>query len=133
MPRFGKTSTKRLEEAELDLQMILSEAIKHFDFSIVWTHRGMEAQNRAYKEGNSQKQWPTSKHNSLPSYAVDIVPYPEGYEASYAQFYEMATYVFAAAAILEVPIRWGGHWENYTQRGKMDRDWAHFEKIERVF
>jgi hypothetical protein len=27
------------------------------------------------------------------------------------------------------PIRWGGHWKNYTGRGFYDRDWAHFEKI----
>ena len=130
MPHFGKTSTKRLEEAELDLQMILNEAIKHFDFSIVWTHRGMEPQNKAHKEGKSQKRWPTSKHNSLPSYAVDIIPYPNGWESSYAEFYEMATYVFAAAATYGVPIRWGGHWKNYTGQGENDRDWAHFEKLE---
>jgi hypothetical protein len=42
---------------------------------------------------------------------------------------EMATYVFAAASKLGVPIRWGGHWKNYTGRGFYDRDWAHFEKI----
>jgi hypothetical protein len=51
------------------------------------------------------------------------------YDATYKQFFEMATYILAAAVKLGVPIRWGGHWKNYTGRGENDRDWAHFEKI----
>jgi hypothetical protein len=104
-------------------------AIKHIDFSIVWGHRDMEAQNLAYSTGSSRNRWPTSKHNVYPANAFDIVPYPAMYGATYKQFFEMATYVFAAASKLGVPIRWGGHWKNYTGRGFYDRDWAHFEKI----
>ena len=111
------------------MQMVLDEAIKHFDFSIVWTYRGMEEQSTAFNEGKSKKRWPTSKHNATPPLAFDIVPYPSGYESTYEEFFEMATYVLAAASLLGVPLKWGGHWENYTGKGKLDRDWAHFEKI----
>lgn len=109
--------------------MVLNEAIKHFDFAVVWGHRGEADQTRAFRAGLSRNPFPTSKHNSLPSKAFDIVPYPEGYEASYERFYEMATYVFAAASKLGVKIRWGGHWKNYTGKGDNDRDWAHFEEL----
>jgi len=129
MASFGKTSRKRRDEADEELQGVLNEAIKHVDFSIVWTHRGMEDQNKAYNDGKSEKRWPTSKHNSLPAIAFDIVPYPGGYDATYFEFFEMATYVLAAASSQGVPMRWGGHWKNYTGRGENDRDWAHFEKI----
>ncbi len=129
MASFGKTSRSRLADLDTELQLVLNEAIKDFDFSIVWTHRGMEAQNRAFNDGSSQKRWPTSKHNALPAMAFDIVPYPGGFESSYARFFEMATYVLAAAAKHGVPLRWGGHWKNYTGQGPNDRDWAHFEKI----
>jgi hypothetical protein len=90
---------------------------------------GGKAQNLAYSTGSSRNRWPTSKHNAYPSNAFDIVPYPAMYDATYKQFFEMATYILAAAVKLGVPIRWGGHWKNYTGRGENDRDWAHFEKI----
>lgn len=130
MPTFGRTSTQRLATLDAELQEILKEAIKHVDFSIVWGHRDMEAQNKAFAEGNSKLRWPTSKHNAFPSNAVDIVPYPGGYEARLERFYEMATYVLQAANYEGVPIRWGGHWKNYTGRGDLDRDWAHFELMD---
>lgn len=90
----------------------------------------MEEQNTAFKNGRSRNRWPTSKHNAFPSKAVDIVPFPGGYEASPEKFYELATYVLAAASEKGISLEWGGHWKNYTGKGDNDRDWAHFEKID---
>lgn len=129
MPSFGRKSKERRNTCERDLQEILDEAIQHFDFTIIWGHRDMAEQNKAFNEGNSRNRWPTSKHNAYPSQAFDIVPYPEGYEASYERFYAMATYIFAAAVRRGIRIEWGGHWKNYTGKGENDRDWAHFEKV----
>lgn len=39
-------------------------------------NRGEEAQTEAFENGYSKVQFPNSKHNSLPSMAVDSVPYP---------------------------------------------------------
>ncbi len=130
MPQFGKKSKERRDSVDMDLQEVLNEAIKYYDFSIVWGYRDMEAQNKAFAEGRSTRRWPTSRHNIFPALAFDVVPYPEGYEASYEQFYEMATYILAAASDFGVPLRWGGHWLNYTGKGHNDRDWAHFERID---
>lgn len=128
MPQFGKSSKQKLNTLDSRLQGVLNEAIKDIDFSIVWGHREMAEQNTAFNEGRSKLRWPTSKHNAYPSNAVDIVPYPEGFDASYERFYEMATYVLAAASSLGVRLEWGGHWKNYTGKGENDRDWAHFER-----
>lgn len=129
MPTFGQRSRKALDTCDDDIQMVLEGAIKHVDFSIIWGWRGMEEQNEAFNAGRSRNRWPTSKHNATPSIACDIVPYPGGYDASYKQFFEMATYILAVASELGVSLRWGGHWKNYTGQGEYDRDWAHFEKL----
>jgi hypothetical protein len=127
VPVLGRRSRGRLENVHPDLVRVLEEAIKSYDFAVIWGHRGMEDQNTAFSSGNSKNRWPTSKHNGLPSTAVDIVPYPGGYEASYEEFFEMATHVLGAASRLGVKVKWGGHWVNYTGKGHYDRDWAHFE------
>ena len=110
MPTFGENSTKNLKELDPDLQAVLEEAIKHYDFSIVCGHRGMEDQNQAFKDGFSKVRWPNSMHNKSPSLAADIIPYPSGY-SDIGEFFKMITYVYQAASELGIPIEWGGHWK----------------------
>lgn len=129
MPTFGTKSRQAVNTLDEDLKDLLNKAIEGVDFSVVWGHRDMEAQNTAFAEGNSRNRWPTSKHNSYPAIAFDVVPYPHGYNAPYRAFFEMATYILAAASEQGVALRWGGHWKNYTGKGLNDRDWAHFEMI----
>lgn len=128
MPYFGSSSKTRRNECDARLQAVLNEAIKHIDFSIVTGHRDMAEQNEAYNDGKSQLRWPKSRHNSYPSEAFDIIPYPAGWDASYEQWFELATYIMRAGLQLGVRLEWGGHWKNFTGKGDRDRDWAHFEK-----
>jgi len=123
MPSFGVNSRKHRDTCDSELIAILDEAIKHTDFSVIWGYRDMEAQNKAFNEGNSKLRFPKSKHNHLPARAFDVIPYPDGFGASTAEFYKMATYVLAAASALGVPLRWGGHWTTFS-------DLAHFELME---
>lgn len=120
MPTFGQQSRQNLASCERDLQDVLNEAIKHFDFSVIDGHRDMERQNTYFNEGTSKVRWPNSKHNHYPSRAVDIIPYPDGFDADNAVFDRMATYVLSAAADLGVRLDWGGHWKTF-------KDYAHFE------
>jgi hypothetical protein len=76
MAKFGKTSKKRLAECDEKLQIIANEVIKIMDVTILCGHRGKDEQDKAYTAGNSQLKFPNSKHNSLPSKAVDVCPYP---------------------------------------------------------
>ena len=75
MPRFSQISRDRLRTCHRDLQVLFEFVIMNYDCTIVCGHRGEVAQNQAFAEGNSEKQWPNSKHNSFPSNAVDAAPY----------------------------------------------------------
>lgn len=123
MPQFGIKSKQMRGSCHPDLQRVLDEAIKHFDFSVVWGHRDELSQNRAYNEGHSNLRWPNSNHNKLPSRAFDVVPYPGSYDAGDRAFYEMATHILSASLKHRVRIRWGGHWTN-------PKDMAHFELMD---
>lgn len=120
MPSFGRKSREVLHTCDERLQNILNEAIKHYDFSVVHGYRNMEEQNTLFNQGFSKLRWPLSKHNSYPSRAVDIVPFPGGWENPNAFFDRMATFVLAEASRQGVRLEWGGHWRSFP-------DYAHFE------
>lgn len=76
MYKFSKKSKEKLATCHPDLQKIANELIKIMDVTILCGHRDEEAQNKAFHKGNSKLEYPNSKHNQIPSLAVDIVPYP---------------------------------------------------------
>ena len=76
MPYFSKTSKKRLATCHPDLQMLFNFVIKHFDCTVICGHRTEEVQEEAFDNGFSKVHYPNSKHNSDPSMAADVVPYP---------------------------------------------------------
>lgn len=76
MPHFGGTSLAHLRTADPRLQSLAHEVIKYFDHTILCAHRGQQLQDKAFDEGKSKVRWPKSKHNSLPSKAIDVAPYP---------------------------------------------------------
>jgi peptidoglycan L-alanyl-D-glutamate endopeptidase CwlK len=75
MNHFSETSKERLKTCHSDLQILCNRLIERYDFTVVCGHRDEEDQNRAYRTGKSEKQWPDSKHNTVPSLAVDLAPY----------------------------------------------------------
>jgi len=46
------------------------------DISVLCGYRGKAEQDKAVADGASETPWPRSKHNRLPSDAVDVVPFP---------------------------------------------------------
>jgi hypothetical protein len=94
-------------------------AIKRYDFTVLCGHRGEEEQTRAYEAGNSKLRYPMSKHNSEPSMAVDIAPYPIDWD-DIGRFQELAAIVLEEAALAKIPLRWGGNWKNF-------KDYPHYE------
>lgn len=117
-----------------DLQRVLTEAIKYFDFSILEGFRDEEAQNRAYAKGLSKVRWPLGKHNSNPSHAVDIAPYPIDWSderKATERFVLLAGVILCLAAQMNITIRWGGDWNrnNDTRDEKGFRDYPHFELV----
>jgi len=106
----------RLSQCDMRLQNILREAIKSVDFTILCGHRNKEDQDKAVAEKKSTLKWPNSKHNFLPSRAVDIAPYfgtgtPLDWEEK-AAFARLYGYISRIAEEQGVAIRWGGDWNN---------------------
>lgn len=125
MPTFGKRSLDNLAQAHPDLQKVMHEAIKHFDFSVICGYRGMADQNKAYASGASKARFGQSPHNFKPSLAVDCTPYPLDWKDEKA-FKEMGKVIMDAAMRLGVRIRWGGDWD-FNEKTNDGWDKPHFE------
>ena len=127
MPSFGDRSSGALETVDPRLVRVLDEAIKHFDFTVLEGHRGEREQNVAYDAGKSQRLWPTGSHNSMPSKAVDVAPYPIDWKDAQAFVY-LAGFVVGIGAMMGVRIRWGGDWDSDRQTDDENfRDLGHLE------
>ena len=127
MPRFGRTSKKRLNTCDEDLVYLFNEVIKYFDCSVLGGHRGKKLQNKYFKEGKSKLEFPAGNHNQKPSKAVDVVPYPVDFNDRERMTY-FAGFVKGMAAVLGIPIRWGGDWNNNTEvKDNNFDDLPHFE------
>ncbi len=139
MPRFGRTSQKRLDTCHEDLQKICNEVIKYFDFSILEGTRTLEQQQEYFRTGRSKLDGITkkSKHQSFPSHAVDVAPYPIDFaqaSKAKARFYMLAGYFFEASKVLQErgeinhEIRWGGDWDSDKKfEDQSFDDLPHFE------
>jgi hypothetical protein len=112
MPKFGETSKKHLATLHPDLQKVLNEAIKHFDFAITCGHRNETDQTAAFNAGNSEVQWPNSKHNSYPSRAVDVAPYVHGIQWDDLEGYTLLSGMIKGISIMMgVDLRIGIDWD----------------------
>ena len=127
MPLFSERSLSRLDTAELRLQAIFYRLIETYDCTIVCGHRVAEEQNKAFNSGNSKLQWPDSKHNDLPSRAIDAVPYPTMWDDT-LQFYYMAGMVKQIADDMDIKLRWGGDFNrNGNFNDEIFLDLGHWE------
>jgi peptidoglycan LD-endopeptidase CwlK len=78
MNHFSETSKARLKTCHRDLQTLFGHVIQEMDCTIVCGHRDKPEQDKAFSEGKSKLQYPKSKHNHNPSWAVDVAPYENG-------------------------------------------------------
>jgi len=127
MPKYGKSSRRQLKTCDPRLQKLFEKVILGFDCTIIEGHRDKEKQNKAYEKGNSKLMFPKGKHNANPSMALDAIPYPIDWEDRERMTY-FAGYVKGISQMLDIPIRWGGDWNNNTilSDNKFD-DLVHFE------
>ena len=136
MPQFSNRSKDNLSETHPDLQVIFNEVIKGFDCVVIEGYRGQIEQDRAFHAGKSKLKYPQSKHNQIPSMAVDAVPWPINWNDTNRMYY-FAGYVRAIAEILKAEgkikhsIRWGGDWDSDTKvNDQTFHDLPHFELIQ---
>ncbi len=143
MPKFSKTSLKKLETCHPDIQKVMHEAIKHYDFTVGFGHRTPEEQlalfkkGRAYSDGkwikvgrivtNLDGTYKKSKHNYNPSLAIDIMPYPVDWK-NIDRFIELKDVVFKAAETVGVELVWGADWDGDGDIAEHSlQDYPHYE------
>lgn len=141
MYSFGKNSQDRLNTCHEDLKLICNEVIKYIDFSVLEGTRSLETQQKYFKDGKSTLDGikHKSKHQSTPSYAVDIAPYPIDFKQqskSKARFYFLAGMMFQASnelydkGLITHKLRWGGDWDGDKEfYDQSFDDLPHFELV----
>jgi len=112
MPQFSKRSRERLFTCHPDLIRLMNTVIQERDIIILCGHRGEIEQNKAYGAGNSKLRYPHSRHNTMPSQAVDIAPYPLDWN-DIEGFKNLIGYVKKKAAELGIEIECGADWEKF--------------------
>ena len=118
MPKYSETSQARLMTCHPDLRKIFNEVIKVMDVTILEGHRNQSKQKEVFDAGKSKAEWPYSKHNKLPSLAVDVAPYPIDWNDR-ERFFRLAGVVQGIASQMEIDVTWGGDWSFF--------DGPHFE------
>lgn len=125
MANFGQKSTKHLNTGHPKLIKLAYEVIKEYDHSVICCYRDEIEQNIAFEKGNSTVLFPNSRHNHLPSTAMDVIPYPKGFNASDREFIEMIAHYMRASKKLDILIDWGGFF--ILRNGKHFFDGAHIQ------
>jgi peptidoglycan L-alanyl-D-glutamate endopeptidase CwlK len=130
MPEFSATSRQRLETCDRRLITLCREAILVVDFTVLYGHRSNEEQDELYAQGRTKpgnivtnKKGGESIHNTFPSRAVDLAPWPIDWN-DLTRFGELAGVMKAIAHDMMIPLQWGGDWPNF-------KDYVHFQISER--
>lgn len=114
MPVFSPRSKTNLEQCHPGLQRLFNHVILTYDCTVICGYRGKAEQNEAFRTGRSKLAFPNSRHNILPSRAVDVAPYPINWSTTgknLARWYHFAGYVCGVADSLGIPIIFGGDWD----------------------
>lgn len=117
--KYSKKSMDKLATCHPDLQRLCLELIKHRDITVLYGHRGEHDQNELFEQGKSKKRYPNSRHNSLPSEAVDLAFYPVDWN-DIPKWEEFKEFVKSTAQSLGIEIEAGGDWKTF-------KDFPHFQ------
>jgi len=123
MPYFSQRSLDRLSTCHSDLQDLFKEVVKYYDCTILEGHRTTERQQELFEQGRTTPGkivtycdgiTSKSRHQSTPSIAVDVAPYPIDWN-NRERFFELAGFVQAFALGMNIKVQWGGHWKGKKQ------------------
>ena len=74
MGKYSVQSWERLQSCHEDIVKVFIEISDYFDVTMLCGYRGEQEQNAAYPKYTNVK-YPNSKHNKIPSFAIDAIPY----------------------------------------------------------
>jgi hypothetical protein len=131
--KYGQHSMTQVATLHPDLQKVFYRVLGYHDHKVLEGSRDEQTQNRDYADGSSHLQWPNSKHNVLPSNAVDVLPFKGGKEIDWDDlfsWYYFAGIVLGIAFELNIPLIWGGDWNsNHSFKDQNFNDLGHFERV----
>tara|TARA_R110000868_G_C10973188_1_gene771519 strand:- start:57304 stop:57711 length:408 start_codon:yes stop_codon:yes gene_type:complete len=135
MPSFSKKSAKKLSQCDDRLQRVFNEVIKHRDCTILEGSRDKGTQDEYFRTGKSKVKYPNSKHNTLPSQAIDVAPYfptaPHIRWDDIQSFAYFAGFVIGIAASMGITLRHGADWDqDGDTKDQSFMDWPHFELVD---
>lgn len=122
---WGQRSLARLRTCDPLLVTLFERVISRddlpFDLTILCGHRTQADQDAAFKSGASKLKWPKSKHNSVPSRAVDVAPWVGGAVSwDWAHYKKLAPLVkaewgqmVAEGLTAGANLQWGGDWRKF--------------------
>jgi peptidoglycan L-alanyl-D-glutamate endopeptidase CwlK len=137
---FGRSSKARLDTCHIDIQTVWHELSNLVNCSVLCGHREEAEQNKAFYDDKSQTQWPDSKHNQIPSMAIDSGQYipkirnvdyqdPKAF-AKFAGMVEVISKQLYAKGKITHLVRWGGDWDMDGRTvDQTFNDLVHFELI----
>ncbi len=120
---------RRLATCDERLIDLFSVIVEDVDCTILEGHRDQVTQDAYFHEGKSQLQWPNSKHNSQPSMAVDVAPYPIDWQNT-ERFIAFAFYVLGRAKERGIKLRLGADWDGDFNPNNNWFDGVHFELVD---
>lgn len=129
---WGPKSERVRSEIRPELQDVVDFIINEVcDISLITGYRDEKEQNSLYPTF-SKVRWPNSKHNTSPSLAVDLQPYP--YPKRTSELREQLSYIAGRATqwaqSRNIALRWGGDWNrNGSILDNHFDDLFHFEII----
>ena len=132
---FGTKSAKNYSTLSKGLRRIADRTLGYgiMDFSIDCGFREKVEQDWFFKLGRSEKIWPNSKHNHLPSKAMDCVPYVVG-KSSWNKLHccVLAGLILAVGKEEGIKLRWGGNWDMDSEpiTDQDFQDLCHFEEVD---
>jgi peptidoglycan L-alanyl-D-glutamate endopeptidase CwlK len=118
---LSQKSRERLNTCDPRLIEIMREVSTIMDITVICGFRGEKDQNDAFAKGNSKLKFPKSKHNRLPSLAVDVAPLPLDWN-NIGAFINMVKVIKEVAAKQNVKIRCGADFEKF-------KDYPHIELV----
>ena len=128
MAKYSKASADKLATCHPDLQTVFALVLKDFDHTIIEGHRTDKRQKALYAQGRTTAgQIVTqidgvnkkSMHQSLPSMAVDAIPFPIDWKDTdrmryFAGHVVQAANMLYSLGVIEHKVRHGGDWDSDT-------------------
>lgn len=121
MANFGSRSLRQLRTADYRLQWLFHKVIQRYDCSVLEGYRSDSKQRAMYMRQVSKLDGVTAKsnHQSVPSRAVDVTPWPIDWQDIEA-FEALAVIVKEEAVKAGIDVGWGGDWNSF-------KDYPHWE------